>query len=244
MTRLTRAELDQLTAAWEQALTAASAPLTSTATLSGLAHRLARATVAGLACPAEAELAGEQIGHLLVEGHLTAPDVLQQAVMLLGEQQPRGATDSQRAACLDCLKRRQGAVVLSHSAATRRLLLAQQEAIHRAAITARDQAERAWRDSAARFQALFTEAAVGIAIGDVGGRVLEVDQTFHRMLGDTLPEFLDRPVEQFVHPDDAAGTWQDYAALIAGDIDSFHAEKPYLHRDGHAVWTHLTQIGE
>jgi diguanylate cyclase (GGDEF)-like protein/PAS domain S-box-containing protein len=60
------------------------------------------------------------------------------------------------------------------------------------------------------------------------------------MFGYTLTEFRNLRVEDFMHQDDAAQVWQDYAALVAGDLEEFRTEKRYLHKDGHIVWTNLS----
>jgi diguanylate cyclase (GGDEF)-like protein/PAS domain S-box-containing protein len=233
------AELAELITAWERALTVGNVPASDLATLPLLASRLACATAAGLAAPEDAERAGAKIGQLLFDGGMTTPAAIQQAVLLLGEQRLNGSTESAWGVDLDCLTRMQGAAVVSHGAATQQRLLEQQAATYRAAITARDQAEAGLSDSQARNRALFTDAAVGIGIGDIQGRVVQVNEAFRRMLGDSVEEFVD-PIEQLTHPEDPAGVWDDYAALTAGTIDSFTAEKPYRHKDGHTVWTHLT----
>lgn len=182
--------------------------------------------------PDRAAGAGRQVGRLLVRAHRTRPADLEQVLRMLGTH----LSDADPAA----LARFVGALAGAHSDGVRSILLDQQEAIHQAAVAARDDAERALRDSEARFRALFTDAAVGIGIGDMQGRILEVNEAFQRMLGYTEQEFLRRPVTSLVHPSDDGRTWRDYADLVAGTIDAFRAEKPYQHKDGHAVWTHLT----
>jgi diguanylate cyclase (GGDEF)-like protein/PAS domain S-box-containing protein len=215
-------------AAWEKALFAAGDPLAAGQDLGRLARHLARITAAGLAPDGDIDRAGRRIGRLLVEAHLTAPAAVQHAVVLLGEQYGGNVV------------RMQGAVAAGHAIAVQQLLLDQQEAIHQAAIAARDGAERALRESEARFRTLFGQAPVGIGIGDITGQILEVNEALIRMFGYTLAEFRTRRVEELTHPEDAEGIWQDYAALVAGKLDEFRTEKRYLHKDGREIWTNLS----
>jgi diguanylate cyclase (GGDEF)-like protein/PAS domain S-box-containing protein len=220
--------------AWGKALAESVDPLAAGQDLDWLAHRLTELAQAGLSSAEAADRAGQAIGELLVEAHLTTPAVLAQAVTLLAGLHPEHQRDAELVA------RMQGAVAAGHSAAVRLLLLDQQEQIHQAAITARDGAARALRDSEARFRTLFGQAPVGIGIGDVHGRILDVNDALARMLGYTEEEFRARRVEDFMHPDDAAGIWQDYAALVAGELDEFRTEKRYQHKDGRSIWTNLS----
>jgi PAS domain S-box-containing protein len=231
VTELPTADLGSQAAAWEQALVAAGDPLAAGEDLAKLARRLARVAASGLNSAVDAERAGHLIGRLLVQAHLTAPAAVQHTVVLLG-QESSGLIDGERRIDAGHLARMQGGVAAGHAAAVQQLLLDQQEAIHRAAITARDGAERALRESEARFRTLFGQAPVGIGIGDVQGTIHEVNDALQRMLGYTLEEFRARRVEEFMHPDDATQIWDDYAALVAGKLDEFRTEKRYLHKDG------------
>jgi len=229
-------------AAWEKALFESGDPLATGQDLGSLARRLSEIAQDGLTSPAAAERAGRRIGALLVDAHLTAPSAAAQVVVLLSGLMsdsslvPEPITPER----IERIARIQGAVAASHATAVRLLLLDQQEAIHQAAIAARDGAERALLDSEARFRALFGQAPVGIGIGDVHGRIYEVNDALMRMLGYSLEEFQARRVEDFMHADDAVEIWRDYAALVAGDLDEFRTEKRYLHKDGRVIWTNLS----
>jgi diguanylate cyclase (GGDEF)-like protein/PAS domain S-box-containing protein len=229
----------RLATAWERVLAGGGGPPLPPARLRALVRDLTRATRAGLAAgrepvdrAARAAQAGQLAARMLVQAHHTGTAALEQAVGALPAQLP-GADPV-------VLGRFLGALAATHSDSVRQLLLEQQELVHRAVVATRDDAERALRDSEARFRALFTDAAIGISIGDMQGRILEVNEAFQRMLGISEQEFLQIPITSLVHPEDDGRTWQDYADLVAGKIEAFRAEKPYLHKDGHAVWTHLT----
>jgi diguanylate cyclase (GGDEF)-like protein/PAS domain S-box-containing protein len=240
-------DLVSLAGAWQAALAVAAPPVEgeSVPDRARLADRLAELTLSGLASPDAAGEVGPAIGRLLVEAHLTGPEAIRQAVTVLALWRsegtyPSGGAGGFRDGGPEARARLLGAVAAGHASAAQELLLAQQEAIHQAAIHARDGVERALSESEARFRTLFTGAPVGIGIGDVEGRVLDANDALQRMFGYDLEEFRERRVEQFVHPDDAPEIWADYAALIEGKIDVFRTEKRYIHKDGHVVWTNLT----
>ena len=221
--------------AWAQELGTGALSLPRGVDPRTMARALARMTVSGLEAEAHAEAAGGDIGHLLAQNRLTSPESLRRAVWLLGTAAPRLSPDSGSALAL-----LQSAVVGTHASDVREILLEHQEAIHQASLSARVDAERALFASEARFRAVFSEAAIGIGIGDLQGQILDVNRALEDMLGYSVDEFRARRVDEFAHPDDVEEIWQGYADVIAGRTDAFRTEKRYRHRDGRTIWTHLT----
>ncbi len=105
---------------------------------------------------------------------------------------------------------------------------------------ARQQAQDALRASEARFQAVFDAAAISMGIGDVDGRILDINRAFQTMPGYSADEMRQMNVRQLTHPDDAASVWELYQELIEGKRDSFRTEKHYFRKDGGTIWCHLT----
>jgi diguanylate cyclase (GGDEF)-like protein/PAS domain S-box-containing protein len=230
MTLRPSVDLDALILAWDQALTSAGVPPCPNETPDNLSRQLARITDTRPTSNLAAQRVGAEVARLLVEAQATGPAVLENAVLLVGRLPLEAGI----------VARIQAALTFGHTTAAQRRLLEQQEAIHQAAITARDRAAMALRESEARFRTLFGQAPVGIGIGDISGRILDANDALQRMFGYSLTEFRNLRVEDFMHQDDAAQVWQDYAALVAGDLDEFRTEKRYLHKDGHIVWTNLS----
>ncbi len=184
--------------------------------------------------------AGERIGQALVDAHFTGAKALSQTTALLGDLLlpclGRSADSWLRPRVSDL----QGAVARGYTEALLTLALAEQEQIRQAALSARDQAQAALRASDARFRALFTDAAVGIGVGDTAGNILDVNPALVKMLGYPPADFRRRNVADFLHPDDAAEVWEDYRDLVEGHRESFRTEKRFYRADGTAIWTHLT----
>jgi diguanylate cyclase (GGDEF)-like protein/PAS domain S-box-containing protein len=86
-------------------------------------------------------------------------------------------------------------------------------------------------------RAVFAQAGVGVGISDITGKILVVNAAFAGMFGYETEEFLKKfKVTDLTHPDDTAEVWDQYAALMRGDVEMVSLEKPHLHRDGHTIW--------
>jgi diguanylate cyclase (GGDEF)-like protein/PAS domain S-box-containing protein len=121
-------------------------------------------------------------------------------------------------------------------------------ATHTAAVAilkARDDAQRAGlhrqlRDSEATFRSVFENAAVGMTLTDVNGRLVRCNPALARMLGYGVDELAGRRFAEFTHPDDLEPNRSLYADLVAGRIGHFQLEKRYLRKDGSVIWVDLT----
>ncbi len=183
---------------------------------------------------------GYEIGARLVEAHFTGTDTLGRTVQLLGDDllgELGIAPDELMRSRLAAL---QGALSAGYARALRERTLAEQEAIRAAVLDARDQAEAALRASEARFRAMFTEAAIGIGIADIEGRILDVNQALQDMLGFSVEEMRQYNIRDLMHPEDGSSVWRLYDQLTAGECDHYRAEKRFRRADGEQVWTHLT----
>jgi diguanylate cyclase (GGDEF)-like protein/PAS domain S-box-containing protein len=174
--------------------------------------------------------AAREAGALLVHAHYTDPAILAQVVELVQEQPMANGRGPELA----------GAFAAGWAVALREQTLHEQESIRLAADTAREDAERALHASEARFRALFESAAIGIGIGDLDGRILEVNPSLLDLFGARPSDLKGSRVDDLVHPEDTPGVWDAYGELIQGKRNKFQFDKPYYRHDGEVVWTHLT----
>ncbi|MEC4890266.1 MAG: PAS domain S-box protein [Nitrospira sp.] len=106
-------------------------------------------------------------------------------------------------------------------------------------ITARKQAEEALRASEERFRAAYYNAAIGMSICDLDGRLQEVNQALCHILGYSKQELLAKDFQSLTHPKDLPGNMDRIRRLLAG-LDAHQVfEKRYVRKDGGIVWAQV-----
>ncbi|RRO13294.1 EAL domain-containing protein [Saccharopolyspora rhizosphaerae] len=203
--------------------------------LQGYTDRLVDALVGE---PFDASPARE-VGTDLVGVHFTSAESLARTVELIGDE----VLDVLRLGDDPVWRGRvaalQAALCSGFVQAARKRTLDEQEAIRQAVLDARDAVELALRTSEARFRAIFSEAAIGIGIADIEGRILEVNGSLARILGRSVDDIHRMQVADMVHPDDPERTWRLYEELLRGERDQFRVEKQFSRPSGKTVWTEL-----
>lgn len=181
------------------------------------------------------EEAGDEAGRRLVDEHFTDPAALEHTMVVLGAVlHPEGPHATTLAA-----------LAAGYVTALRERTLTEQESIRQAALAAQERAERALRESEARFRAVFHGAAFGIALSDLSGRVLEVNPALSALAG-VAPEQL-HGVDMFalVHPDDRAEVRGLVDRRVTAGSGRVSIEKRFVGFDGSSRWMHMviTVIG-
>lgn len=109
------------------------------------------------------------------------------------------------------------AVAAGYAEGIRQVTFAQQENIKRAMVVARTEVERELHVSETRFGAVFASAAVGIAISDLDGVLVQGNPALQRICGRPEPELRGRSIFELFTPEHAAGLRADYRSLITAD---------------------------
>ncbi|GAA4610828.1 cyclic Di-GMP phosphodiesterase RmdA [Saccharopolyspora hordei] len=180
-----------------------------------------------------------EVGVDLIAVHFTSAESLARTVSLIGEEMLDVLRLESTPEWRSRVAGLQAALCSGFVQAARKRTLDEQEAIRQAVLDARDAVEQALRTSEARFRAIFAEAAIGIGIGDMDGRILEVNDSLIRIMGRSGDELRSMLVSDMMHPADPESVWRMYEELVRGERDQFRVEKQFSRPDGGTVWTEM-----
>jgi PAS domain S-box-containing protein len=100
----------------------------------------------------------------------------------------------------------------------------------------RDRHESALLASEQRFHNSFQDAAAGMAIASLDGRLLEVNKAYCEMLGYSEQELTGKDIQTMSYSLDRDQSNALFLDLLAGSKESFVTEKRYHAKDGSLVW--------
>ncbi|MGH6646909.1 PAS domain S-box protein [Aquabacterium sp.] len=98
----------------------------------------------------------------------------------------------------------------------------------------------ALQDSDAFFRVTFEQAAVGMAMVDLSGTWLRVNQKLADILGYTPDELKNLTFQDITHPADLDQDLGLVNQLVRGEASQYQLEKRYRRKDGGIVWVNLT----
>jgi PAS domain S-box-containing protein len=104
----------------------------------------------------------------------------------------------------------------------------------------RKRAEEELRESEAQFRAIFENAAIGVSLANLSGRLVKCNPALQHLLGYTEAELLGMTFAEITHPDDVQADLRLYRGLVAGEFKDYQIEKRYLRKNRQAVWVRLT----
>jgi diguanylate cyclase (GGDEF)-like protein/PAS domain S-box-containing protein len=87
-----------------------------------------------------------------------------------------------------------------------------------------------------KFQTIFTNAGMGIALIDRSGRLMEVNPKFIEMFGYNEQELQGMRIADFSCPDDTPKNMRLLQELMEGKIDNYQLDKRYIRKDGQMIW--------
>lgn len=91
-----------------------------------------------------------------------------------------------------------------------------------------------------RLETAFSGAPIGMALIDMEGRWLRVNDAFCRIIGHSRKQLEATTLRAVTHPDDVNRDERSFHDLLCGTIPSYQVEKRYRHAFGHFVWVLLT----
>ncbi|MBW9091606.1 PAS domain S-box protein [Rhizobium wenxiniae] len=101
--------------------------------------------------------------------------------------------------------------------------------------TERVKADSALRESEERLRAIFAQSAAGIALGDLTGKLISVNDHFCQIVGRPRSELIGMPMQDFTYADDLPENRRLFKNMVETG-DSFEIEKRYIRGDGSLVW--------
>ncbi|MFH8367158.1 putative bifunctional diguanylate cyclase/phosphodiesterase [Streptomyces sp. NPDC018031] len=234
---------DRFAALWAEAIHPATATGMTLPEFERFLIPLAQRLGEALRAPVFDTQSAYEVGAALVDAHCTEPEALPHILGTIEANLVRYfppdtsmPQEESRARC----SRLQHALAAGFVRELRERTRSEQEAISRAALEARTEAEVALHASEAKFQAVFEGAVIGVGIADLDGRVLVVNDAVARMFGGREYFQTSRNVLDWVHPDDAPGILDLYHELVTGKRDFYRIQKPHPRPDGGVLWTNLT----
>jgi len=100
--------------------------------------------------------------------------------------------------------------------------------------------EQALRERESRLRAIFQGSAVGVALEDMDGRVVEINRALEEMLGTSRSELRQGGLKGLLSPEDRAAAGELFEALRAGDQERGTLELGCRHKDGSLLSVRLT----
>ncbi|MET8762855.1 diguanylate cyclase [Lentzea sp. NPDC004782] len=158
------------------------------------------------------------VGKWLVRKRFTGPDSLRRTLEVLAPEVSPEVL---------------GELAAGYVRATRDQLFSEQEKVKNALLKAVEDAQRDLHDSEARFAQVFASTAVGIAIFDLLGTVVEANEALVRMLGHE-----EMPKELFAEAD-ALALASACERMIASSVDSDRREWQLVRGNGDTVWVNI-----
>jgi PAS domain S-box-containing protein len=107
-------------------------------------------------------------------------------------------------------------------------------------ITARKENEAELHTAAERFQAVFEDAPLGIALMDTEGDLVDANRLLCAMVGRRRDELVGRPFDDLVHPDDRNVDSSLAARVFNGELPRYRAAKRLVRADGEPLETSIS----
>jgi PAS domain S-box-containing protein len=105
----------------------------------------------------------------------------------------------------------------------------------------REQAERALRESEARYRGTFENAAVGVAHIGLDGAYLRVNQKLQEITGYSADELQNMTFQQITPQHYLRADFEGIHSLNSGEIKAYSVEKQIIRKGGDALWISVTR---
>jgi PAS domain S-box-containing protein len=100
--------------------------------------------------------------------------------------------------------------------------------------------EAALREAGQRFQRVFSDGPVAMALVGDDYRFAEVNEAFCRLTGYDAAELTELSFADITHPADRDMDFRLARDVFGGEVDSYTLDKRYVRKDGEVIWISLT----
>lgn len=107
-------------------------------------------------------------------------------------------------------------------------------------ITERKASEKKLREAEELFRTTFDKTPMGMALVNMEGRYLRINEAMCQILGYSKQELLSSTFWEITYPEDYEKSMSYARRMWDGEIDSYSLEKRYQHAEGHPVWVCLS----
>jgi PAS domain S-box-containing protein len=95
-------------------------------------------------------------------------------------------------------------------------------------------------ESQLTFRNTFEYSSIGIALLDISGKWMEVNDALCRLIGYSREELLNSTFQEITYPDDLDMDMTFVGKMLNNEIDTYQLEKRYLHKNGEIIWALLS----
>lgn len=180
----------------------------------------------------------------LVRLGLTNSECIQCSINTLGERMPQLPEFDDSLVDADELSGRLvllfGAMAGGFNEGMRQRQFEEQEGLTVALIRARENAERALRESEARFEEVFSASSVGMAISDIDLTVLRSNRALATILEHPRGQLAAAQLDEIFHPDDVDYLRMRYEVLLDGASLPFRERRKLRRSDGEEALVFLS----
>ncbi len=106
-------------------------------------------------------------------------------------------------------------------------------------ITERREAQMKLWEREERLQAIFDQAAMGIALASPSGEIVEVNERFCQLVGYSESQLLTMTFRQLTDPEDLPQEELYLEELLSGNSQTYSLEKRYRRSDGQVQWVYI-----
>ena len=103
-------------------------------------------------------------------------------------------------------------------------------------VTERVQIEKKLSWSEGRFEAMFEQSSIGLALLQIEGHFIRINDKFAELTGFDVARVTENHYRDLLHPDDVESTQQKRQGLLNGDVKSVHSDRRLRHVDGTYRW--------